>query len=509
MCTFCRRTFCRFVSLIAQKTGNAIRALGRMATLCANARRITAAAAAAASATSAPVSVINQSTSTTPFPNSDSSASTVTRMASLNEEETIDRFDDNGPIQSISQDHHKKSEPDNRIKIKTCSERSDSGFSDSPCISCTANNVTCTCAAANTNSHTTSERSTNGNSANEDETIDPFDVDGPIQSLSQDYNKESEPDTSPDSVTTLKYSSVLDIKLNNITRDARQESSEPDGVIEPTNSETKELKVELPFSEVNDSNNNVGNGDIYCPTTLPSMDLSNTRKSSLSRSFSASSAESKVSSFKERDPLIKRSDFTNTITMRKQSLEINRNKDKSVLSRSNKVDVAGKVSKMKQRFSQDNLASVSNGSSTSSSPVTVSTSSGINNKHSMDFRNVFERFNNSSGPVTGARTSATLPRTGNRFQTDSPSTLIRSPKFQLADVQDQPASSSFDRSTMRLSGRVKSTTDRLSSSSPSITKEPTLSSSCERTRTDDRKVGALSINKNTSNFQKASAFWRT
>lgn len=459
----------------AQKTGNAIRALGRMATLCANARRITAAAAAAATATSALVSVIKQSTTTiqVPSPNND----TVSRMAPLNEEETIDRFDDDG----LFQDHHKNSEPDNRIKIKTCSERSDSGFSESPCISCAASNVTCTCAAASTNSQTTSEHS-NGNLA------------------------------SPDIFTTLKYSSVLDIKLNKINSDAQQESSELDGVIETNKCETKELNVERPFSEVNDSNNNVGNGDMCCSATMPSIDFSHTRKSSLSRSFSASSAESKVSPSTERDPLIMRSDFTNTITMRKQSLEINRNKEKSTVPRSTKVDVAGKVSKMKQRFSQENLISVSNGppiSASSSSPVTVSTPSSITNKHSMDFRNVFERFNNSSGPVIGARTSATLPRTGNRLQIGSSSTLICSPKFQLADGQEQPVPSSFERSTARLSGRVKTTTDRSSSSSSSVTMEPTLSSSCERGRADNRKGGALSINKNTSNFQKASAFWRT
>lgn len=477
--------FCRFASLIAQKTGNAIRALGRMATLCANARRITAAAAAAAaaaSAISAPVSVINQSESTTlvPSPNIDTSTSIVTRMTSLNEEETIDRFDDDGPMQSLSHDHHNKSEPDNRINIKTCSERSDSGFSETPCISCAASNVTCTCAAG-TNSHTTSER-TNGNSA------------------------------SPDSSNTVKYSSVLDIKLNKITSAVDLESSELDGVMESENVETKELEAEPPFSEVNDSNNNIGNGDIYCSTTmtLPSTDFSHTKKSSLSRSFSASSTENKASPSAERDKLIMRSDFHNTITMRKQSLEINRNRDKSAVSRSNKVDVAGKVSKMKQRFSHENLTSVSNGSpASSSSPATVSTSGSITNKHSMDFRNVFERFNNSSGPVTGARTSATLPRTGNRHQIGSSNTLIRSPKFQLADGQEQPAPSSFDRSTVRLSGRVKTTTDRLSSSSSSVTVEPTLSNSCERTRADDGKGGALSINKNTSNFQKASAFWRT
>lgn len=471
---------CRFASLIAQKTGNAIRALGRMATLCANARRISAAAAASAASTS--VSVINESESTAHAPTltSDTSASAVTRMASLNEEETIDRFDDDGPIQSLSQDHTKNSVPDNRIKIKTCSERSDSGFSESPCISCTANNVTCTCAPAGTNSHTASER-TNGNSA------------------------------SPDSPNAVKYSSVLDIKLNRTTNDIQKDTSELDGVIEPKNSETKELKIELPVSEVNDSNNNVGNGDIYCATTLPSIDFSHTRKSSLSRSFSASSAETKVSPSTERDPLIMRSDFTNTITMRKQSLEINRNK--AAVSRSTKVDVAGKVSKMKQRFSQENLASsLSNGSpisASSSTPVTVSTSNSKTNKHSMDFRNVFERFNNLPGPVTGARTSATLPRTGNRLPIGSSSTLIRSPKFQLADAQEQPAPSNFDRSTVRLSGRVKTTADRLSSSSSSVTVEPTLSSSCIRTRAEDRQVGALSNNKNTSNFQKASAFWRT
>lgn len=466
-----------FASMISQKTGNAIRALGRMATLCANARRITAAVASAAST---PVSIIKPSTAIlAPPPNSDSSTSTVTRMASLNEEETIDRFDDNGPIQ----DHHKNSEPDNRIKNKTCSERSDSGFSESPCTSCAASNSTCTCAAAGTNSQITTEH-TNGNSA------------------------------SPDNFNTKKYSSVLDIKLNKIISDAQQESSELDGVIEPKHCETKELKVELPLPEVNDSNNNIGNGEIYSPTTmaLPSIDFSPTRKSSLSRSFSASSAESKVSPTTERDPLIMRSDFTNTITMRKQSLEINRNKDKSVVSRSTKVDVAGKVYKMKQRFSQENLASVSNGSpisASSSSAATVSMSSSITNKHSMDFRNVFERFNNLSGPAAGARTSTTLPRTGNRFQIGSSSTLIRSPKFQLADGQEQPAPSSFDRSTVRLSGRVKTTTDRLPSSSSSVTMEPTLSSSCERSRVDDRKGGKRSINKNTSNFQKASAFWRT
>lgn len=475
--------FCRFASLIAQKTGNAIRALGRMATMCANARRITAAAAAAANAALPSGSVINQISSTKQniSANSDTSTNTGARMASLNEEETIDRFDDDGPMLSLLQSLQKHSESDNRIKIKTCSERSDSGFSESPCISCAASNMTCSCAAAGTNGQTTSERN-NGNSM------------------------------LPEIFTELKHSSTLDIKLNNKTTDAKQESSEIDGT-EPKNNETKELKVEVPISEVNDNNNNVGNGDIYSQTTmtLSNTECSPTRKSSLSRSFSASSAETKISPSADRDPLIMRSDFTNTITMRKQSLEINRNKDKAAALRSSKVDVAGKVSKMKQRFSQENLTNVSNGSSkvaSSSSPVTVSTSSSITNKHSMDFRNVFERFNNTPGPVTGARTSATLPRLGIRPQIGSSTTLIRSSKFQLANGHEQTAPSSFDRSTVRLSGRVKATTDRLSSSTSSATMEPTIFSSCERTRTDDRN-SALSINKNTSNFQKASAFWRT
>ncbi|GAB0100344.1 muscle M-line assembly protein unc-89 [Sergentomyia squamirostris] len=106
-----------------QKTGNAIRALGRMATLSANSRRNSA------------VSSIPNS----PRPSISGSllASLTSHMSSLNEE--IDDSDKVTMVQ-LNGDHRKKT---NEVKDRSCSERSDSGFSEC--------SISCGCAQTSSN----------------------------------------------------------------------------------------------------------------------------------------------------------------------------------------------------------------------------------------------------------------------------------------------------------------------------------------------------------------------
>lgn len=487
-----------------------------MATMCAASRRNSAAAAAAAaSAVSATTTTVlaNGSPQHQKISNNinhhhnnpmlslltanNNNSSSVTRMTSVHEEETTDSFDDDCAITQIDQ----KLEAEYRMKNKTCSERSDSGFSDTPCGLCSTTNA-CNCST-------------------------------------QQHQQPQLHQPLPTTPTSVVISSPLKSKAS------------------ATYSNTIEIKLQpsADANELNDKNNNI---DFDVRKVASSSPSPSSRKASLSRSFSASSAESSnnhtsattIGTVKQivAEPIM-RSDFTNTITMRKQSLELNSNRDKSpMINRTTKVDLSGKVLKLKQKFSPDSselvASSTTNGSQNSSSATATVSSTKMpplktNSSTSMDFRNVFERFNNSppiqitpkhhnNWTIDGSRQSATLPRRTNntnnnpRFQLGSSNSLI---KFDLNLATTSTASDNatlqpdVNRSTSatRISDRVKSTTDRLTAAvslSPIPRRKAMNGSDSDggsingggRQRHEENQKF---MNQPNNSFQKASAFWKT
>lgn len=378
-----------------------------MATLSANSRRNSAASA------SVPNSPRPSITGTI-------NSSVIQRMTSLNEEE--DRSVEIPPTNSATE---------MKTKNKTCNERSDSGFSE--CSNC-SEKIPCIC------SHQTIDKNlviTEENHVEDDETGQ---IDRKLshEMLQLKLEKIADTQIDDDQATTDSHSSsVASIHTSSTSRNGSD-------IQETKRSHTACLS------------------DIKISVTSETPNKLNLSRSS---SVDAASPTSPV----DKGPIM-RSDFTNTINMRKQWLEQNAQKEKPAIGPVTRtlIEGTGKVSKLKQRFSFEKIETGnSNGN-------TVST---------------FVRSNQSS--MTTANNKRALDRLSNSLTEHSDSTKLN---INL-DERNSYAKSIEPRSPLRLDGRVKEASNRLTTST-------------SNNDTIKRNGGISPNGKNNESFKKAAAFWK-
>lgn len=396
------------------------------------------------------------------------------RMSSLNEEEA-DNYDESKTPPVIGQrnrtDFEVRLNNNNNItnSNKSCSERSDSGFSET-CSSCTASHP-CVCSQ---NAAASDKSASSGKSTDE------------IMAIGEV--------TAP-----LLNSNVLHRKLEEIALTQRC---------------VKEEEIQTSTSR----------------SVSPAF--GGNRRTSLSRSFSSCSSELKAQF--EKGPIM-RSDFTNTITMRKQSLELHKQKEihhqrPTVIVRVPSIDASGgKVSKLLERFNQQREPMPTesiNGSSAlptirSNQPIvstattnTIPRVSQLETRPSpracKDFSSVRDRFNHHVADA-GQTASSLLKQNSSHFNSNH--------HLTVHNESDKPTPTSttavaFSRSPLRLSGRIKEARDQLTKSTESSTgpnlrqhgdQKPTtsvISDNCQMSR-------SLMADRTRLNFEKASTFWKS
>lgn len=453
-----------FTISFTKKTGNAIRALGRMATLSAQSRRNSEAAAASANNTPRP-SISGGCMNSSIIANH--------RMTSLNEEEA-DNYDETKTptivghrsrtdieVRTNNFSHNNNNNNNNINHYKSCSERSDSGFSET-CSACTAPHR-CVC---HNNVAASDKSASSGKSFDE---MVPVVEDTPVPVLN---------------------SNVLHRKLEEIALTQRcvEEEDTPQstsGSVSPT------------FGD---------------------------RRTGLSRSFSSCSSELKLQLEKET---IMKSDFTNTITMRKQSLELHKQKEvhhrPTVTVRVPSLDASGKVSKLTEKFSHIEPKTESINGSTPSpkrkmlpivSTVLANPNPRVNRPESQpsprackDFSSVRDRFNNMAA-ITASPASASFKCNSSQFNSNR--------NLTVNSKCDQPTIpvGAFNRSPLRLSGRIKEARDQLTRSTDST---PVSSAHQQGGGSKSSAVNAangqmsrsLIAERNRLNFEKASSFWKS
>ncbi|KAI8127587.1 smooth muscle, Myosin light chain kinase [Lucilia cuprina] len=346
-----------------QKTGNAIRALGRMATLSASRRNSVASNAGSVSNSPRPsvsgVTILNPNISV--------------QMGSLHEE------DDDFSIELPSSELKRRNPT--VLHKSQCSERSDSGYSE--CSNCSAS--------------------------------------GTIQCQCSSNNKDSVDQVTNEDLSLSVPHDLLKLKLEEIAHQA--------------DSNIEEVKLELVVPnekcpQLDDNQNelkslNIVNTDEkIIPIVEEQLDVLN----------------------KELNPStqpIMRSDFTNTIQMRKKSLENSLQKDKQLkpVSKSMLFEQPGKVSMLKNKFS--------NMQSQVSSNFNITTTTFAKSKDCMDVLKLKRNIVTEACPnkTTSSSTSSTSSL-HTQYSTSLPNSPIPPRKTN--------ASSAF-----RLSDRVREVTDRL------------------------------------------------
>ncbi|XP_023297882.2 myosin light chain kinase, smooth muscle isoform X8 [Lucilia cuprina] len=347
-----------------QKTGNAIRALGRMATLSASRRNSVASNAGSVSNSPRPsvsgVTILNPNISV--------------QMGSLHEE------DDDFSIELPSSELKRRNPT--VLHKSQCSERSDSGYSE--CSNCSAS--------------------------------------GTIQCQCSSNNKDSVDQVTNEDLSLSVPHDLLKLKLEEIAHQA--------------DSNIEEVKLELVVPnekcpQLDDNQNelkslNIVNTDEkIIPIVEEQLDVLN----------------------KELNPStqpIMRSDFTNTIQMRKKSLENSLQKDKQLkpVSKSMLFEQPGKVSMLKNKFS--NMQS-----QVSSNFNITTTTTFAKSKDCMDVLKLKRNIVTEACPnkTTSSSTSSTSSL-HTQYSTSLPNSPIPTRKTN--------ASSAF-----RLSDRVREVTDRL------------------------------------------------
>lgn len=319
-------------------------------------------------------------------------------------------------------------------KNKTCNERSDSGFSE--CSNC-SEKIPCIC------SHQPIDKNL---VITEEKHVDDDDDD--------DENRQTHTELSHE-ILQLKLEEIVDTQIDDDQATTDSHSSSIASIHTSSTSRNGSDTQESKQSQTG------------CLSEIKISVTSETpTKQNLSRSSSVDVATSPV----DKGPIM-RSDFTNTINMRKQWLEQNAHKEKPALGPVTRtlIEGTGKVSKLKQRFSLDKIDNGNDGNGN-----TVST---------------FVRSNQSS--MTPANNKRALDRFNNTLTEHSNST-----KFNVnLDERNSYAKSIEPRSPLRLDGRVKEASSRLATS----------------TSNSDaiKRNGGLSPNgKNNESFKKAAAFWK-
>lgn len=349
-------------------------------------------------------------------------------MTSLNEEE--DRSAEMPPTIAVTELKNKN---------KTCNERSDSGFSE--CSNC-SEKVPCIC------SHQSIDKNlviTEEEKYVEDDEIGQNDRKLSLEILQSKLEEIADTQIDDDQATTDSHSSsIASIHTSSTSRNG---------------SDTQETK----------------RSHTACLSEIKISVTSETpTKQNLSRSSSVDIAS--PTSPVDKGPIM-RSDFTNTINMRKQWLEQNAQKEKPVIPVTRTlIEGSGKVSKLKQRFSCEKIE-------TGNRSLTHDNSNG-------NTVSTFVRSNQSS--MTTANNKRALDRLNNSLSEHSNSTNLN---INL-DERNSYAKSIEARSPLRLDGRVKEASNRLTTTSTSHNDAI-------------KRNGGISPNgKNNESFKKAAAFWK-
>lgn len=541
-----------------------------MATLSANSRRNSAAAAALGLQHPSQQSNSTDPALPLPLPGPPpplTVASNQTRMQSVNEEEDADDYDESGSPLSITP--HKTAELELRLaknnKSSACSERSDSGFSES-CSSCTgassgaasrSDTVAVTATVATQSATCACNNAVVG--AAEPMTVVVENV--PTSPDDDELNTKS-----AGAETTLPNGSQTDSHADEHT------SPTPSNVGNTLMSKTSSSEVAL-TTKSGDNTDKTINEHVGVPRSPADR-----RKLSLSRSFSSSSS-SDVRSYKtasHHEPAavttpIMKSDFTNTIRMRKQSLEMHSNRDaqpplsasssNAAMTAANvdssagriaqKLDVSGKVSKLMQRYTTANGVQSTSATTPALSPTIrpmnppaflTSTTNKAQSPQplklthkSMDFRNVRDRFNNSN--TNNTTQPGQPPNSSGRRQTPPPlanntNLIISKLQFHsthstaptslayrdagrngdLVDGQPHPhagARPAFERTPVRLSGRIRETRERLCRAAQDSSSVAVRRSASDMSADAADGVSRTGIIHGNGQFAKASAFWKS
>lgn len=384
-----------------------------MATLSANSRRNSAASA------SVPNSPRPSITGTI-------NSSVIQRMTSLNEED--DRSDEIPPTSTITEI---------KSKNKSCNERSDSGFSE--CSNC-SEKIPCIC------SHQTIDKSLviTEEKQVDDEESSPVEID---KKLSHE-------------VLQLKLEKIVDTQID-----------DDQATTDSHSSSIASIHTSSTSHHDSDNQQETKRSNTACLSDIKISVTSETpTKANLSRSSSVDVATSPV----DKGPIM-RSDFTNTINMRKQWLEQNAHKEKPAVGPVTRtlIEGSGKVSKLKQRFSSEKIETGGKSTNNDSNGNTVST---------------FVRPNQSS--MTAANNRRDVDRLNNSLTDHSNSTKLN---INL-DERNSYAKSIEPRSPLRLDGRVKEASNRLATSTSN---NDTI-----------KRNGGISPSKNNESFKKAAAFWK-
>uniref|UniRef100_A0A1I8NUE4 Muscle M-line assembly protein unc-89 n=1 Tax=Stomoxys calcitrans TaxID=35570 RepID=A0A1I8NUE4_STOCA len=360
-----------------QKTGNAIRALGRMATLSASRRN--SAISTAGSLPSSPRPSISGMAMFNPTINTTSAP-----MGSLHEE------DDDFSIELPNAVHEITRRSPKVVTKSQCSERSDSGYSE--CSNCSATGLQCQCPSKD--------------------------------------NVDHAPPDLPDLSISVPHD-LLKLKLEEIAHQADH------------NIEEVKLELVVPTAktpQLDANQNELKTLNIAANDNHPSIPVIEDHIEVLNNNSSSNTTNPNTPQT-SGGPMIMRSDFTNTIQMRKKSLENSLLKEKpKPCSKLPLCDKSGKVNMLRNKFScmehQVSTHAASGGSGYAKS------------KDCMDVLKLKRKvLTDACSKQTGSTTTSTSC-SSSHYSTSLPSSPI-------------PARKTSPITTFRLSDRVREVTDRL------------------------------------------------
>ncbi|XP_054090488.1 myosin light chain kinase, smooth muscle isoform X8 [Zeugodacus cucurbitae] len=442
-----------------QKTGNAIRALGRMATLSASRRN---------SAVSGAGSLPNSPRPSISGIHHMFSPHTTVQMGSLHEED--DDFSIELPNQTTLE-QQRRIQKTLKVRDKSqCSERSDSGYSE--CSNCSVGgNMSCHCTAAGSAVQVIVQHSAVDElqSANAEATLS--------LGIPHDVLKTKLEEIAQHGDTICKTSRKRDALRN--AAELELENSALPHLVEQNNESISSLEHHMrqislqPSKSVTASKDTGGN--IEHIQVLKEHEIAHKIDETLSLSMPLSSTTQAGSSDPTtvlaspplREPIM-RSDFTNTIKMRKKSLENNALREKPKAQSKPIYEAAGKVSQLKNKFNLASSTGGGKGVNAKLAPTQTSPLPKRDREHKKEFfaARSFACDNQTSG------TSATTKSTNSTLQQQQP---IQQ-KYHPKQCSSMPNSPLLGRSTatLRLSGRVREATERLS-------QQQTVATSARRT----------------------------
>lgn len=396
------------------------------------------------------------------------SASLLHKLNSLREEEdkTNENTNDNEKHEDSTDNGFLSTSPTipqfrNNRESKICTERSDSGFSE--CSTCSATSPYCVCA----NQTVHKELSILEESPPELEVpqINLMDqlqhalLKSKLDGIAENQNNSEQSESGDDCTSSLASLSV---------------SNGSDFL------KSSESQLELKEFDDNNYENCLINEITISLTTNTNV---NQKKEQI---MNKALPEQRASI--EKEPIMK-SDFTNTVVMRKKSLELKVHNER--LHSKKIYENPGKVLKLAQKFSNSGAEVDSNDNQVSNKATTS------NNKYEKfspvmspvlaSKRNVFERLSVSNKSPTNQERKCFKNSVSHSVESDSPPSTHRL-------------------STLRLKGRVKEVTERLSAP-----KKPSTSTACTKEQTTSAPSTPVPRDKKlhrSNSFKKTIQFWK-